>query len=120
MRGYLFLMFAAIGSVFAVLGLKQLFVDPLPSGAFGAANLFWFALQAAPLLLLLPQLLGNRSGRRLAGGMAALAGMAYFCFGVWLSVGAHSNLGLALVAGSLVIVAVGSLIARAAGAPAND
>jgi hypothetical protein len=119
-RGYLFLMFLAIGSVFAVLGLKQLFIDPLPSGAFGPANLFWLAVQTLPLLALLPQLLGGRGGRRLAGGMAALAGMAYFCFGVWLSVGEHSSLGLALVAGSLVIVAVGSLIARAAGAVASD
>ncbi|MEM1437279.1 MAG: hypothetical protein AAGG11_24750 [Pseudomonadota bacterium] len=115
MRGYLFLLFLALGSLFAVLGLKQLFLDPLPGGPFSGGNLIWLGAQVLPLLALLPPLLGDAAGRRLGGMLAALAGMAYFCYGVWLAVD-NSALGLALVASALVTVAVGALLARAAGA----
>lgn len=59
MRGFQFLCLLLIGSLFAVTGLRQFFVEPLASPM---SNTLWFVFQVAPLLVVLPGLL--RGGHR--------------------------------------------------------
>ena len=54
MQGWLFLSYACVGSLFALTGLRQFFVTPLPDTG---PNLLWFAIQVAPLVLTLPGLM---------------------------------------------------------------
>lgn len=54
MKGLQFLALLLIGSLFAVTGLRQYFMEPLDSAV---ANHTWFALQVLPLLLVLPGVL---------------------------------------------------------------
>ena len=71
-----FLALLMIGSLFALTGLRQFFVQPLESPL---PNLIWFVLQVAPLLAILPGVL-----RCSARGFfyAALAALLYFVHGV--------------------------------------
>ncbi|MEQ8859641.1 MAG: DUF2069 domain-containing protein [Pseudomonadales bacterium] len=60
MKGLQFLALALTGSLFAVTGLRQFFVEPLDDAVSNAA---WFVLQVAPLLLVLPGILrGSHRG----------------------------------------------------------
>jgi len=65
-----------IGSLFALTGLRQFFVAPLPGAG---TNLLWFVVQTLPLLLVLPGILRRRVRSYF---FTALAGMLYFIHGV--------------------------------------
>lgn len=65
MQGWLFLIFIMIGSLLGVTGLRQFFIDPLPTTAL---NTIWFFVQALPLLLCLPSALRGQ-----------LKGMFFLC-----------------------------------------
>ena len=70
MRGLQFLTLLLIGSLFALTGLRQYFMEPL-EGAL--ANHGWFLLQVLPLLLVLPGVLRGGPG----GGPAAVRSYFY-------------------------------------------
>ncbi len=65
MQGWLFLTFIMVGSLLGVTGLRQFFIDPLPTTAL---NTIWFFVQALPLLLCLPSALRGQ-----------LKGMFFLC-----------------------------------------
>lgn len=65
MQGWLFLTFIMVGSLLGVTGLRQFFIDPLPTTAL---NTTWFFVQALPLLLCLPSALRGQ-----------LKGMFFLC-----------------------------------------
>jgi uncharacterized membrane protein len=75
-KGLQFLSLLCVGSLFALTGLRQFFMQPL-AGSF--TNTVWFLIQVAPLLLILPGVL-----RISARGFffAILAAMLYFIHGV--------------------------------------
>jgi len=88
-----------LGSLFALTGLRQFFVEPLGGGV---ANLLWFLIQVLPLLAVLPGML--RLSHR-AYFFAILAGLLYFVHGVLLAAGGeHRTLGLWEVAFALLLV----------------
>ena len=72
MQGWLFLSYACVGSLFALTGLLQFFVTPLPDTG---PNLLWFAIQVAPLVLTLP---GLMQGTIRTTFILCLASMLYF------------------------------------------
>ena len=76
MRGLQFLALFLIGSLFAVTGLRQFFVEPLDSAL---TNTLWFAIQVLPLLLVLP---GVLHGRHRGYFYVVLAASLYFIHGV--------------------------------------
>ena len=51
MRGWLFLSLICTGSLLAVTGLRQFFIEPLGTSS---SNSVWFLIQVLPLLLPLP------------------------------------------------------------------
>ena len=77
--GLLFLIFVLLGSVFALTGLRQILLSPLPDTTL---NLAWFAAQVAPLLLLLPGLMRRRHS---AYVYCALISLLYLIHGVLLA-----------------------------------
>ena len=76
MRGLQFLAFVLIGSLFAVTGLRQFFVEPLDSNV---TNTIWFAIQVLPLVLVLP---GVLRGSHRGYFYSVLAASLYFVHGV--------------------------------------
>ena len=120
LRGYLFLIYLCLGSLFALFGLRQFFIAPAASGL---ANGLWFALAVAPMLALIPGLLRPLGPKaRLTFFLASMAGMLYFVHGVWLIAGPDSRtMGLWQTGFALLLTALGSLATRAAPlhAPAN-
>ena len=57
MKGWLFVALLLVGSLFSLTGLRQFFIEPLPTTG---VNVVWFIIQLLPLLLPLPGLLrGN-------------------------------------------------------------
>jgi uncharacterized membrane protein len=76
MKPYQLLALILIGSLFALTGLRQFFVQPLASPL---PNLLWFLLQVAPLLAILPAIL---QGSARGFFYAILAAMLYFIHGV--------------------------------------
>jgi uncharacterized membrane protein len=76
MKGLQFLSLLMIGSLFAITGLRQFFVEPLASTL---PNLIWFGVQVAPLLMVLPGMLGLQPRNHFFGVLAA---MLYFVHGV--------------------------------------
>jgi uncharacterized membrane protein len=76
MRGRLFVALLLAGSLFALTGLRQIFIEPLASTG---TNIIWFIVQVSPLLLVLPGFL--RMQTRSAFYMI-LAAMLYFIHGV--------------------------------------
>jgi len=79
-RGLQFLCLLCAGSLFALTGLRQFFIEPL---ATGSSNLIWFLIQVLPILLVVPGMLRLKARSYL---LAALAAMLYFSHGVLLSV----------------------------------
>jgi uncharacterized membrane protein len=103
LRGLQFLCLIWIGSLFALTGLRQFFVEPLASTT---SNLIWFGIQVLPLLLVLPGILRLKPRSYL---LATLVAMLYFCHGVLQAVSAEDRvLGLWEVAFSLALVLTGS------------
>lgn len=75
MKGLQFLALIMLGSLFAVTGLRQFFVEPLDDAL---SNTLWFAIQVLPLLVVLPGLLrGSHRGYF----YAILAATLYFIHG---------------------------------------
>ena len=65
MQGWLFLTFIMVGSLLGITGLRQFFIDPLPTTTLNAV---WFFIQVLPLLLCLPSALRGQ-----------LKGMFFLC-----------------------------------------
>ncbi len=80
LRGIQFLCLLAIGSLFALTGLRQFFMEPL---ANPGPNTLWFVIQVSPLLAVLPGILRQSARSYL---LAALAAMLYFCHGVLVAI----------------------------------
>ncbi len=76
MKGFLFLALGLMGSLIALTGLRQIFIQPL---ADDTVNLVWFALQILPLLLTLPGLLRLQIRSTL---MLSVVSLLYFIHGV--------------------------------------
>ena len=107
LRGLQFLTLFCIGSLFALTGLRQFFVEPLASAN---TNLIWFGIQVLPLLLVLPGVLRLTPRSYL---FAILAAMLYFCHGVLQAVLAEDRLiGLWEVGFSLALVLTASFALR--------
>lgn len=110
----LLLIFVLLGSLFAITGLRQFFLDPIDSNTI---NTFWFALQVAPLLILLPNLL---QGSRNSFVYCALVSLLYFVHGVMQSGDADlGRLGILEAGLALALSAVASLAAKTANALAT-
>lgn len=75
MKGFQFLCLLLIGSLFAVTGLRQFFVEPLDTAL---TNTVWFLIQVSPLLMVLP---GVLSGGHRGYFYAVLAASLYFIHG---------------------------------------
>ena len=107
LRGLQFLVLFSIGSLFALTGLRQFFVEPLASTG---SNLIWFVIQVLPLLLVLPGVLRLSPRSYL---FAILAAMLYFCHGVLQAVSIEDRtLGLWEVGFSLGLVLTASFALR--------
>lgn len=107
LRGLQFLCLLWIGSLFALTGLRQFFVEPLESSG---SNLIWFAIQVLPLLLILPGILRLIPRSYL---LASLAAMLYFCHGVLQAVDPEDRvLGLWEVGFALALVLTASFAVR--------
>jgi len=86
LRGLQFLCLLFGGSLFALTGLRQYFVEPLDDPW---SNTAWFLLQVAPLLLVLPGVL-RRSRRGFF--YAILAASLYFIHGTMVAATADQRL----------------------------
>ncbi len=75
MKGLQFLALLLLGSLFAITGVRQFFVEPLDQTF---SNIAWFVLQVTPLLLVLP---GVLRGRQRGYFYAILAATLYFIHG---------------------------------------
>ena len=107
LRGLQFLCLLWIGSLFALTGLRQFFVEPL---ANPIPNLIWFVIQVLPLLAVLPGVLSLRIRSYL---FATLAAMLYFFHGVLLTVDPDDRtLGFWEVGFSLALVLTASFALR--------
>lgn len=96
-----------IGSLFALTGLRQIFVEPLETST---SNLIWFGIQVLPLLLVVPGILRLKARSFL---LATLAAMLYFCHGVLQAVSVEDRLlGLWEVGFALALVLTSSFAVR--------
>ena len=80
---------ACVAGLFALTGLRQLLIDPLPNPA---VNLAWLGIQVLPLLAVTPGVLRLHTTSYF---FAILVGMLYFVHGVQASFGPadrHLNL----------------------------
>jgi uncharacterized membrane protein len=103
----LFFSLLLIGSLFALTGLRQFFIEPLASTL---SNAIWFVIQILPLLVIIPGLL--RMHYR-SCFFAILAGSLYFIHGVLLAVGEPlRTLGLWEVGFSLLLILVATYLLR--------
>ncbi len=106
-QGIQFLTLLSAGSLFALTGLRQFFVEPL---ANPLPNLIWFTLQVLPILLVLPGLLSLKPRSYL---LAALGAMLYFSHGVLLAVSPeHRTLGLWEVGFAMALALSASIALR--------
>lgn len=110
MKGLQFLWLLFGGSLFALTGLRQYFVEPLDDPWSNSA---WFLLQVAPLLLVLPGVL--RASRR-GFFYAILAASLYFIHGTMEAATADQRL-LALweTGFAVALITVASLAMRRLG-----
>ncbi|HEY5646668.1 MAG TPA: DUF2069 domain-containing protein [Pseudomonadales bacterium] len=80
LSGLQFLCLLCLGSLLALTGLKQFFMEPLASPL---PNLVWFLVQVLPLIAVTPGILRLRPRSYL---LAALAAMLYFSHGVMVAI----------------------------------
>lgn len=114
MKGLQFICLLMIGSLFAITGLRQFFVEPL---AGTVANALWFAVQVLPLLLVLPGVL--RGGSR-GYFYAILASSLYFIHGTMEAATSDMRtLALWETGFSVVLIATASLAMRRLGGGAQ-
>lgn len=109
MKGLLFLCLVFTGSIVALTGLRQFFIDPFSTTQ---ANIAWFVIQLVPLLMPLPAVL---AGSYRGIFVLCLASMLYFIHGVIIAFDA----GMQLLAGgeifcSLALCAVSAIYVRKA------
>lgn len=78
MKGWLFIALLLVGSLVALTGLRQFFVEPLDGTL---TNAVWFVLQLLPLLLPLPGLLRLKLRSTF---VMCMTSMLYFIHGVLL------------------------------------
>ncbi|NCF33067.1 MAG: DUF2069 domain-containing protein [Proteobacteria bacterium] len=76
MRGWLFLSLICTGSLLAVTGLRQFFIEPLGTSS---SNSVWFLIQVLPLLLPLP---GALRGQLRSMFLLCLVSSLYFIHAV--------------------------------------
>ena len=107
MKGWLFVALLLIGSLVGINGLRQLFVQPLPTTS---VNITWFVIQILPLLAVLPGMLRLRP-RSVFG--AAFVSMLYFIHGVLLAATAPlRTIGLLEAGFAVLLLAVATYMAR--------
>lgn len=80
MQGWLFLSFICMGSLFALTGLRQFFIEPL---AGTGTNIVWFIIQILPIIAVLPGMLRMQINSFL---YAILAASLYFIHGVMVAI----------------------------------
>lgn len=103
-----------IGSLLALTGVRQFFVQPL---ATPGVNALWFSIQVLPLLAVVPGVLLLRPRSHL---LAALASTLYFVHGVLLAATAPLRaLGLWEAGLSVALLVAGSYAARHLSAAAS-
>jgi uncharacterized membrane protein len=103
----LFVCMLLMGSLLALTGMRQFFIQPLASTQ---SNIIWFAVQVAPLLVIVPGLL--RLHYRSAF-FAILVASLYFIHGVLLAVDASTRaLGFTEVGISLALVLTATYLLR--------
>jgi uncharacterized membrane protein len=96
-----------IGSLFALTGLRQFFVEPLDGPL---PNTLWFVIQVAPLLAVLP---GVLRGRHRGYFFAVLAASLYFVHGTLEAASVDQRqMGLWEVGFAVALVAVASAAMR--------
>lgn len=107
MQGWLFITYICVGSLFALTGMRQFFIAPLPDVG---PNLLWFAVQVAPLLLPLPGLL---SGSIRPTFLLCLGSLLYFVHGVVVTYeGSLAWLGAFEIGFSVALCATTALLVR--------
>jgi uncharacterized membrane protein len=107
MKGWQFLCLLLVGSLFALTGLRQFFIEPL-AGTF--SNVIWFGIQVLPLLAVLPALLRGHSRGYF---YAILAASLYFIHGT-MEAATDDQLAMALweVGFAVALIATASLAMR--------
>lgn len=106
-QGLQFLTLMLAGSLFALTGLRQFFVQPLENPL---PNTLWFVIQVLPLLLVLPGLLRLKTRSFF---FAALAAMLYFAHGILLTATPdHRTLGLWETGFAMALVLVATFAVR--------
>ncbi len=113
-RGYLFLCYLIIGSLFAVTGLRQFFVEPIDNSV---TNSIWFALQVVPLLFALILILRPSRNHFV---YCALIAQLYFIHGVMLCFSVLREWGYVECALALALTAVASFAAKKLGPPPEE
>lgn len=78
LRGWLFVALLLMGSLVALTGLRQFFIEPL---ATTSSNVIWFVVQLLPLLLPLPGLLRLHLRPTF---VLCMTSMLYFIHGVYV------------------------------------
>lgn len=103
----MFICLLMLGSLFALTGLRQFFVEPLASRS---SNIIWFLLQIAPLAAVLPGMLRLKYRSYFLG---ILFVSLYFVHGVLLSsAGNLRTLGLWEVAFSLLFIFAATYVVK--------
>lgn len=103
----LFACLLLMGSLLALTGLRQFFIEPL---ATTRSNIIWFVIQVAPLVVIIPGLL--RMHYRSAF-YAILVASLYFIHGVLLAVGESLRLlGFTEVGISLALILTATYLLR--------
>ena len=106
MAGFQFLALICVGSLFALTGLRQFFVAPLPNEL---PNALWFLLQVSPLIAVLP---GVLRGHGRGFFYAMLAAMPYFVHGVIALTAGSRGLGMAESGTAIALLAICYLALR--------
>ena len=107
MQGWIFLTLVAIGSLFSLTALRQLFLDPLDNPV---SNWIWLALQVAPLLALLPGVLKANQNTYF---FTICVAMLYFVHGVMVAWTPELRwFGFAEIGFALALTAVATYVLR--------
>ena len=105
LQGWLFLTYICVGSLFALTGLRQIFINPLDHTLF---NWIWFALQILPLVGPLPGLLSLRIRSVF---LLCLFSLLYFVHGVLYTID-NALIGGAEIGFSLLLCGVTTYLVR--------
>ena len=107
MKGWLFVSFLLLGSLVAMTGLRQFFIEPLPTPG---VNLVWFLMQLSPLLIPLPGLI---RGTLRSTFTICITSLLYFIHGVLMAFDPNMMVfGGFEIAFSLGLCAVTALLVR--------